>query len=219
MHRTIRSQPANVLQTNIPRPLSSADEAGPVQKRLRSTAGRQIESSKAKSTTKTVDDPLKKARARQALSFANNLSTSNSQPASNARGTSAVAKPTFQASANPTTTRRSNRLQSGSGAKQLHLNKVSSNGADVAEHQLMFSSTLLQHETAEGRVINPARWMKRPRMASRSPNRRLLDLNCHPLRRRGRYNKSSRLRKNTSRSWRISTSMNWSASSPRPPGG
>ncbi|TEB36224.1 TPR-like protein [Coprinellus micaceus] len=123
MHRTIRSQPANVLQTNIPRPLSSADEAGPVQKRLRSTAGRQIESSKAKSTTKTVDDPLKKARARQALSFANNLSTSNSQPASNTRGTSAVAKPTSQASTNPATTRRSNRLQSGSGAKQLHLNK------------------------------------------------------------------------------------------------
>jgi anaphase-promoting complex subunit 3 len=158
MHRTIRSQPANVLQTNIPRPLSSADEAGPVQKRLRSTAGRQIESSKAKSTTKTVDDPLKKARARQALSFANNLSTSNSQPASNTRGTSAVAKPTSQASTNPATTRRSNRLQSGSGAKQLHLNKVS-NGTVIAEHQLMFSSTLLQHETAEGRVINPAKWM------------------------------------------------------------
>lgn len=187
-----------------------------MQKRLRSTTGRQTESSKAKSTTKTVDDPLKKARARPALSFANIL-CSQSQPASNTRGTSALAKNTTTANANPPPTRRSNRLQSGSGAKQLHLNKVRDDRVP-AEHQLMFSSTLLQHEIVEDHVINPASPKNRIPMA-RLPSQHLLGLNCLPLQRlRGPYNRSSRHRKSTSTRWRTTISTSWSASSHRLPG-
>lgn len=105
MRRTTRSQPSNVvLQTNIPRPLSSAEEAGPVQKKLRSTAGRQIDP-KPKSSSKTaVDEPLKK-------------------PAAPSRAPTTLTKNNAQPNVTHTATRRSNRLQSGSGAKQLHLSK------------------------------------------------------------------------------------------------
>ncbi|KAJ2925216.1 hypothetical protein H1R20_g11878, partial [Candolleomyces eurysporus] len=112
------------MQSNIPRPLSSADEAGPVQKRLRSTA-KQPEQTKPKSSNKTtVDEPLKKARARPALSFANIFSSSHSQPAAASRTNTALTKNGAQGNAAHAGTRRSNRLLSGSGAKQLHLSKL-----------------------------------------------------------------------------------------------
>ncbi|KAF6764771.1 hypothetical protein DFP72DRAFT_869216 [Ephemerocybe angulata] len=104
MRRTTRSQPSNV-------------------KKLRSTAGRQIDP-KPKSSSKTaVDEPLKKARARPALSFANIFSSSHSQPAAPSRAPTTLTKNNAQPNVTHTATRRSNRLQSGSGAKQLHLSK------------------------------------------------------------------------------------------------
>ncbi|EAU88243.2 cell division cycle protein 27/anaphase promoting complex subunit 3 [Coprinopsis cinerea okayama7 len=122
---TVRSQPINAVQTQIPRPLSSADEAGPVQKRLRSTSRQPEASSKPKSSKSTLDDPLKKARARPALSVANIISSSShSQPVNTSRTNTALGKSNTQPSAVPPPTRRSNRLLSGNGAKQLGLPKA-----------------------------------------------------------------------------------------------
>ncbi|TFK27378.1 TPR-like protein [Coprinopsis marcescibilis] len=112
VHRTSRSQPATlgIPPPQISRPLSSADEAGPAQKRLRSTS-RQPEvtttASKPKSSNATAtikpssDDPLKK-------------------PANPIRTNAALGKSNAQLNA---PARRSNRLLSGSGTKQLHLSK------------------------------------------------------------------------------------------------
>ncbi|KAH6919014.1 hypothetical protein BKA70DRAFT_1249019 [Coprinopsis sp. MPI-PUGE-AT-0042] len=119
MHRPARSQPINVMQTQASRPLSSADEAGPVQKRLRSTSRQPEASSKPKSSKSVLDDPLKKARARPALSVAN-IFSSSVQPANPAR-TNALGKSNAQPTVLPPGTRRSTRLLSGSGPKQLNL--------------------------------------------------------------------------------------------------
>lgn len=126
--RNVRSQQSNVaLQSNIPRPLSSADEAGPVPKRLRSTTTRIAPESKPKSSSNkgASDELLKKARARPALLYANVFSSSHSQPATTSRAHAALTKIATQSNLNAAT-RRSNRLQSGSGTKQLHLAKVRS---------------------------------------------------------------------------------------------
>ena len=81
-HRTTRSQPSNTgaPQAHVSRPLSSADEAGPVAKKQRSTAA-------IKPGKLMVDEPLKKARARPAL-FTTNIFSSvgrRSQPTTSSR--------------------------------------------------------------------------------------------------------------------------------------
>ncbi|KAL0947081.1 hypothetical protein HGRIS_013222 [Hohenbuehelia grisea] len=62
-HRPTRSQPAmpSSAQPPMSRPLSSADEAGPVAKKMRSTS-RHVEPSRtSKSTKLTTDEPVKKS--------------------------------------------------------------------------------------------------------------------------------------------------------------
>lgn len=121
--RTTRSQQVHVpLQTHASRPLSSADEAGPVPKRLRSTS-RQAEAIKSKSSKLNSDDPSKKARARPALLFANIFSSSGrrSQHAASSRNANAPGKGIVQPTAPTLAPRRSTRLLSGTGAKQPHL--------------------------------------------------------------------------------------------------
>ena len=126
VHRISRSQPTNSgpIQAPASRPLSSADEAGPVPKRLRSTT-RQPEAVKPKSSKSSLDDPLKKARARPALSFANIFSSSGrrSQPTTSSRTNLGPGKSNAQPSHIPT--RRSTRLLSGTGTKLPHASKVS----------------------------------------------------------------------------------------------
>ncbi|KAF9036594.1 hypothetical protein BJ165DRAFT_1504550 [Panaeolus papilionaceus] len=149
MHRPTRSQPHNLnpAQT-VSRPLSSADEAGPVTKKLRSTS-RQAEGPvaavgvvpavalKSKTSKSSLDDPLKKARARPALSFANIFSssgrgsqTTTSSRAANIASGKSNTNPNNNAAAQAPaggngagiTTRRSTRLLSG--GKQLHSSKL-----------------------------------------------------------------------------------------------
>lgn len=127
-HRTTRSQPSNTGQipTHVSRPLSSADEAGPVAKKQRSTA-RQPEAIKTFKPSKlAVDNPLKKARARPALLLTNLFSSSGrrSQPTTSTR-TIGLGKSTTQPMASNIATRRSTRLLSGTGTKQPHNSKVS----------------------------------------------------------------------------------------------
>ncbi|PPQ68934.1 hypothetical protein CVT25_009028 [Psilocybe cyanescens] len=111
----------NSLVQAISRPLSSADEGGPVTKRMRSTT-QQPEGLKAKSSKSSLDDPLKKARARPALSFANIFSSSGrrSQPTTSSRTNVVPGKSNAQPAAGHIPTRRSTRLQTGTGPKQLH---------------------------------------------------------------------------------------------------
>ncbi|KAL7283227.1 hypothetical protein ACG7TL_002654 [Trametes sanguinea] len=138
--RASRSQPANlaVLPPAV-RPLSSADEAGPVAKKLRSTAGgagaagaRQRLAQPATEETHAALKPSKsagalpagaaddrakssKARARPALTNAN-LFSSPGRPTQTAAASSRshVAGKTAPA---PPATRRSTRLQSGTGSR------------------------------------------------------------------------------------------------------
>jgi len=140
-HRNLRV-PANKPMS---RPLSSADEAGPVAKRLRSTSTQPPPpppppeaaatttttaiTTKLKSSKSGVDDPsMKKARARPALSFANIFSSSSrpSQPTTSSRihavsGKNNAPPPV----AAHIVTRRSSRLQSGAVHKP-HPSKVNS---------------------------------------------------------------------------------------------
>ncbi|KII88979.1 hypothetical protein PLICRDRAFT_108812 [Plicaturopsis crispa FD-325 SS-3] len=119
---------------SLSRPLSSADEAGPVAKKLRSTRQRSTEATNAgagnlkaaaaaaKPPSKLVmDEPTtKKARARPALTFSNFFSSSGrSQPAKTAAGKGDRAP---AAHAGPPT-RRSTRLLSGAGGKPPHISK------------------------------------------------------------------------------------------------
>lgn len=131
--RASRSQPTTLaVQPPAVRPLSSADEAGPVTKKLRSTvrqrtappsstaADTHLKPSKSTGTVPVAsgagptDDRTKssKARARPALTIANIFSSSG-RPAQNAAASSrshvvGLGKPTTGATA-----RRSSRLQSG----------------------------------------------------------------------------------------------------------
>lgn len=103
------------------RPLSSADETGPVQKRLRSTTRqRSVDLAKSKPSKLVVDEPLKKARARPALKFANIFSSPGrrSQPIQNLRSVVGVGKNERHPGNNGIGPRRSTRLLSGTTNKQ-----------------------------------------------------------------------------------------------------
>ncbi|KNZ75458.1 Protein bimA [Termitomyces sp. J132] len=119
-HRATRSQPTNTTQPPIQRPLSSADEAGPNPKRQRSTA-RQPEAVKKTVLNHklSVDDPLKKARARPALIFANISSSGrhSSQFTTSSR-TPGLGKSNAQPLLPNTATRRSSRLHPPSKVRQ-----------------------------------------------------------------------------------------------------
>ncbi|EKM83048.1 hypothetical protein AGABI1DRAFT_111570 [Agaricus bisporus var. burnettii JB137-S8] len=108
-------------QNHASRPLSSADEAGPMPKRLRSTS-HQAEVIKSKSSKLNSDNPSKKARARPALLFANIFSSSGrrSQHAAPSRNANAPGKGNIQSNVPTLAPRRSTRLLSGTGAKQPH---------------------------------------------------------------------------------------------------
>ena len=124
VHRISRSQPISINTHSIQpvsRPLSSADESGPVPKKLRSTS-RQPEVPKSKPIKSSLDDPLKKARARPALSFANIFSFSGSQSTTSSRANPPPGKNNTQPTAG-VGTRRSTRLLSGTGTKS-HSSKV-----------------------------------------------------------------------------------------------
>lgn len=104
------------------RPLSSADETGPVQKRLRSTTRqRSIDLAKSKPSKLVVDEPLKKARARPALKFANIFSSPGrrSQPVQNLRSVVGAGKNERHPGTNGVGPRRSTRLLSGTMSKQV----------------------------------------------------------------------------------------------------
>ncbi|KAF9476333.1 TPR-like protein [Pholiota conissans] len=113
-HRTSRSQPGNLTAIpNVSRPLSSADEAGPATKKLRPTVS-QPDVLKAMKSKSSSDDPLKKARARPALSFANIFSSSGrrSQSTTSSRANLLHGKSNTQSTAH-VATRRSSRLIGG----------------------------------------------------------------------------------------------------------
>jgi len=118
VHRNSRSQPTNIPTQTTSRSLSSADEAGPVTKKMRSTA-QQSEGLKSKPSKASLDDSLKKARARPALSFANIFSSSGrrSQQTTSSRTNVAPGKSNAQAASGHAATRRSTRLLSGTGPK------------------------------------------------------------------------------------------------------
>ena len=130
--RASRSQPTTLaVQPPAVRPLSSADEAGPVTKKLRSTVRQRtappsttaadthhVKPSKSAGTLPAVPGPAddrtksSKARARPALTIAN-LFSSSGRPAQTAAASSrshavGIGKPSTNATA-----RRSTRLQSG----------------------------------------------------------------------------------------------------------
>ncbi|KAK7014999.1 TPR-like protein [Favolaschia claudopus] len=125
-HPPARPQ-AGPSQPPISRPLSSADEAGPIAKKLRSTAP-QTEGLRPSKPLKllTVDDPLKKARERSVLKLSNLFSSSgrSSQPPLPSRPVSGAGKSNNSGSG--TGTRRSTRLNSGIGTKLPYGSKHSS---------------------------------------------------------------------------------------------
>jgi anaphase-promoting complex subunit 3 len=106
------------VQPPTSRPLSSADEAGPVPKKMRSTVRQPA---KSKPTKQSAEEPLKKARARPALKFANFFSSSGrrSQPTTSSRTASTgLGKNDRIPSNSSIATRRSTRLLTGNGNKQ-----------------------------------------------------------------------------------------------------
>ncbi|KAJ7582835.1 hypothetical protein C8J56DRAFT_865104 [Mycena floridula] len=110
-HRSTRSQPTIISGPNHPhisRPLSSADETGPVTKKLRSAARQPDTLRSSKLSKLSGDDPLKKARARSALTFAN---SSHVQPTTS-RSSTLAGKSNAASTSNPTI-RRSSRLVPG----------------------------------------------------------------------------------------------------------
>lgn len=134
-HRPRQKQAHSIVSQIQPsRPLSSADEAGPLPKRLRSTA-RHAEAAKAKSTKVPDDDSSKKARARPALIFANIFSSSGrrSQPVTTVRSIAGVGKSNAPTSAINLATRRSTRLLGGATTKQSHILKVRMNSTALSE--------------------------------------------------------------------------------------
>lgn len=122
IHRITRSQP--VIPTQQPpmsRPLSSADETGPVAKKLRSTSRQPEAAVRASKSSKLTDDTLKKARVRPALTFANFFSSSGrTQPTTSSRTSAAIGKSNQAAGHGGIPTRRSTRLLSGTSTKQGH---------------------------------------------------------------------------------------------------
>ena len=118
-HRPSRqASTSGTIQPPTSRPLSSADEAGPVPKKMRATVRQPV---KSKPTKLSVEEPVKKARARPALKFANFFSSSGrrSQPTSSSRAGSAGLGKNDRIPSNSTiATRRSTRLLTGNGTKQ-----------------------------------------------------------------------------------------------------
>lgn len=103
------------------RPLSSADETGPAQKRLRSTVRQKSTETVASKPSKlTMDETSKKARARPALKFANIFSSPGrrSQPVISSRpvASGGITKNERGCAVAP---RRSTRLLSGTTTKPL----------------------------------------------------------------------------------------------------
>ncbi|KAJ7940806.1 hypothetical protein B0H13DRAFT_1940027 [Mycena leptocephala] len=119
---------SGTTQPHTSRPLSSADEAGPVAKKLRSTAPQPEMARSSKPLKLTVDEPLKKARARPALKFPNLFSSSGrpSQPPIPSRSVSGTGKSNNHSLASSTATRRSTRLNSGTSVKQPYGSKHTS---------------------------------------------------------------------------------------------
>lgn len=105
--------PQSALHPPVARPLSSAEETGPVAKKLRSTSR-----AAAKATASTADDATKKARARPALHLSNFFSSSGRRaqpkvaPAARATGGGGVGK-------GEQPTRRSTRLLGGAGGRTV----------------------------------------------------------------------------------------------------
>ncbi|KAE9384512.1 hypothetical protein BT96DRAFT_652027, partial [Gymnopus androsaceus JB14] len=130
------------------RPLSSAEETGPMPKKLRSTAP-QHTLKPSKPLKLSIDDPMKKARTRPALMSSNSFSSSNnrSQPSVTSR-----AAPPAGKSNNPAnvSTRRSTRLLSGAGSK--HASKVSTR--DRRKQQGHAPSRSIESEEDDGEVAN-----------------------------------------------------------------
>lgn len=128
--RGLRAEDALAGPSQPPaRPLSSADETGPVQKRLRSTTRqRTVELAKSKASKSVVDEPLKKARARPALKFANIFSSPGrrSQPIQNLRNAIGAGKNERHPGNNGVGPRRSTRLLSGTVGKQAGKVRLSS---------------------------------------------------------------------------------------------
>ncbi|KAJ8699782.1 anaphase-promoting complex subunit cdc27 [Pleurotus ostreatus] len=107
IHRITRSQP--VVPTQQPpmsRPLSSADETGPVAKKLRSTSRQPEAAVRASKSSKLTDDTLKK-------------------PTTSSRTSAAIGKSNQVAGHGGIPTRRSTRLLSGTSTKQGHSKTLS----------------------------------------------------------------------------------------------
>ncbi|KAA1471266.1 TPR-like protein [Dentipellis sp. KUC8613] len=126
--RPPRFQP---IPTQPSRPLSSADETGPVPKKLRSSGARQrageFGTKMTKSNTAPVDDARsKKARARPALTLANIFSSSagrrsQSAAATSSRNAGGAAGGKSDREASNAITRRSARLMSSSSSSSKPL--------------------------------------------------------------------------------------------------
>ncbi|KAG1754442.1 hypothetical protein EDB19DRAFT_1902589 [Suillus lakei] len=104
------------------RPLSSADETGPAQKRLRSTIRQKSTETVASKPSKlTVDETSKKARARPALKFANIFSSPGrrSQPVISSRPVASGGITKNERGSAAIAPRRSTRLLSGTTSKPL----------------------------------------------------------------------------------------------------
>ncbi|KAG9318517.1 TCP-1/cpn60 chaperonin family-domain-containing protein [Chiua virens] len=153
------------------RPLSSADETGPVQKRLRSTTRqRSVDLAKSKPSKLVLDEPLKKARARPALKFANIFSSPGrrSQPVQSLRGAVGTGKNERHLGNNGVGPRRSTRLLSGTMAKQAGKNadcqiatsRSRSIGSDLDEDTVaaadVASSTSLSNAQSPHSETSPA---------------------------------------------------------------
>ena len=141
--RASRSQPTTLpVQPPAVRPLSSADEAGPVTKKLRSTVRQRtappsttaadthhVKPSKSAGTLPAVPGPAddrtksSKARARPALTIANIFSSPGRRvqdPAAASRSNATTTKDTAEQRIPPPTfgpARRSSRLQLGTNSK------------------------------------------------------------------------------------------------------
>ncbi|KAJ7219122.1 hypothetical protein GGX14DRAFT_434695 [Mycena pura] len=129
VHPPGRPQPTAAHQAHLSRPLSSADEAGPVLKKLRSTAPQPEASRSSKPLKLTIDEPLKKARARPVLKFSDIVSSLNrlSQPPISSRAASGTGKSINQSAASSAAIRRSMRSNNAAG-KQAYGSKTSSRG-------------------------------------------------------------------------------------------
>ncbi|GLB35381.1 putative anaphase-promoting complex, cyclosome, subunit 3 [Lyophyllum shimeji] len=151
VHRVSRSQPTNTgpIQAPVPRPLSSADEAGPNPKRQRSTA-RLPEAAKNSLPSKlNVDDPVKK-------------------PTTSSRTAGVVGKSNNAPPVSNVATRRSTRLLSGTGTKQAAVSKLTTRGrrrASVNTRSRSAESEVEEDVFTAGEVANS----QSPPSAAQSP--------------------------------------------------